>query len=692
MTSKNCFSKMVLRDLKERGVWLISSMILFLLIYPVQILISLDAIASYMKGEEEFQNRISEQFSSLISFGNGAMYFAIVILAFLLAMSGFWYVYSGVKTDFYHSLPVKREKLFLERYITGILIFAVPCLIGVMLGYGAGMIKGAGTSGILALCAKGFVTNVVLFLLFYNLAVLGVLLTGNLFTGVLAYGAFLSYGILLDSAIKLTKLNFFTTCIDYTRKGALFDGSFSILSPLYAMNEILSGNQVSMKNAGIIFLVSLIIVMICVLVYKIRPTESYHKSIAFRKLQPVIKVAVVLPLSAMLGILLSEITGQNFIWYAGGILVSALLLSAAIEFLYHLDIKECIRPKLSTGLILVVLISMMVVLKLDLIGFDTYLPKESKLKTMSIYIDELNGYYEYPGEYSITSGNSGSFLDLAKIEEFDDIYQLAKKGVALQKERDNAGSYTTESGLISFSVRYELKNGKVVYRGYSVEKNEENLKLVANIYDNWEFKQKSLPVEYVDEDKITSLEIADIQSCYDSGLSKEAVNNLFKTCKNEWESATYEQLKDSKVLGFLHFYLKTEKDEYNQYYYGPRYVSVPIYSSFKQTRALLEQNDCHITTLEDYNEVQSIELDKYDEENGDIENTVKIKDENQIKEILDSVYITDNTAIFDGHDLDYSINIWILWKNGTDSNTDGSYSCYFRTGEVPEFVTKALEK
>lgn len=691
MTSKNCFSKMVLRDLKERGVWLISSMILFLLIYPVQILISLDAIASYMKGEEEFQNRISEQFSSLISFGNGAMYFAIVILAFLLAMSGFWYVYSGVKTDFYHSLPVKREKLFLERYITGILIFAVPCLIGVMLGYGAGMIKGAGTSGILALCAKGFVTNVVLFLLFYNLAVLGVLLTGNLFTGVLAYGAFLSYGILLDSAIKLTKLNFFTTCIDYTRKGALFDGSFSILSPLYAMNEILSGNQVSMKNAGIIFLVSLIIVMICVLVYKIRPTESYHKSIAFRKLQPVIKVAVVLPLSAMLGILLSEITGQNFIWYAGGILVSALLLSAAIEFLYHLDIKECIRPKLSTGLILVVLISMMVVLKLDLIGFDTYLPKESKLKTMSIYIDELNGYYEYPGEYSITSGNSGSFLDLAKIEEFDDIYQLAQKGVALQKERNDVSS-TTESGMLSFSVRYELKNGKVVYRGYSVEKNEENLKLVANIYDNWEFKQKSLPVEYVDEDKITSLEIADIQSCSDSGLSKEKVNNLFKTCKNEWESATYEQLKDSKVLGFLHFYLELKKDEENQYYYGPRYVSVPIYSSFQQTRALLEQNDCHITTLEDYNEVQSIELDKYDEENGDIENTVKIKDENQIKEILDSVYITDNTAIFDGHDLDYSINIWILWKNGTDSNTDGSYSCYFRTGEVPEFVTKALEK
>ena len=189
MTSKNCFSKMIVRDLKERGVWLISSIILFLLIYPVQILMSLDAIASYMKGEEEFYSRITEQFSSLMSFGNGIMYVVIVIMAFLLAMSGFWYVYSGVKTDFYHSLPIKREKLFLERYVTGILIFIVPYFISLMLGYGAGIMKEAGTSGILSLCAKGFVTNVVLFLLLYNLAVLGVLLTGNLFTGVLAYGA-----------------------------------------------------------------------------------------------------------------------------------------------------------------------------------------------------------------------------------------------------------------------------------------------------------------------------------------------------------------------------------------------------------------------------------------------------------------------------------------------------------------------
>lgn len=652
MTSKNCFSKMIVRDLKERGVWLISSIILFLLIYPVQILMSLDAIASYMKGEEEFYSRITEQFSSLMSFGNGIMYVVIVIMAFLLAMSGFWYVYSGVKTDFYHSLPIKREKLFLERYVTGILIFIVPYFISLMLGYGAGIMKEAGTSGILSLCAKGFITNVVLFLLLYNLAVLGVLLTGNLFTGVLAYGAFLSYGILLESTISLTKYTFFTTYIENSRLSQTFLGK---LSPLYVFDMILSNNKISMKDVSVVFGISVLFLVICMFVYKIRPTEAYHKSIAFKKLQPIIKVVVVIPVSACVGILSSEIVGQNFIWYVGGLLVTAVLLSFAMEFLYCLDIRECIRPKISTGLILGMLVIMAVALKLDLIGFDTYLPKESRVKNMSIY-------------------------------------QLAKKAVAIQKEdKGTAVSEMTDSEELYFSVRYEMKNGKEVYRGYCIPKDEENLKLIADIYDNWEFKRQVLPVEYVKEEKISSLDIADLQSSHTSELSKETIKKLFKTCKNEWESATYEQLSNDKVLGFLRFYLDYDREN-GDYDTGSRCVSVPVYSSFQQTRKLLEQNGCKMMTFEDYDKVERIEISQHDDKTGDLGAILNVTDENQIREILEALYITDNSEIFNISTTNYQIEVQIDWKSEVFNNTDGFCSCYFRTDEVPEFVTKELEE
>lgn len=691
MTSKNCFSKMIVRDLKERGVWLISSIILFLLIYPVQILMSLDAIASYMKGEEEFYSRITEQFSSLISFGNGIMYVVIVIMAFLLAMSGFWYVYSGVKTDFYHSLPIKREKLFLERYVTGILIFIVPYFISLMLGYGAGIMKGAGTSGILNLCAKGFVTNVVLFLLLYNLAVLGVLLTGNLFTGVLAYGAFLIYGILLESTISLTKYTFFTTYIENSRLSQSFEGKFGKLSPLYVFDMILSNNKISMKDVSVVFGISVLFLVICMFVYKIRPTEAYHKSIAFKKLQPIIKVLVVLPVSACVGILSSEIVGQNFIWYVGGLLVTAVLLSFAMEFLYYLDIRECIRPKISTGLILGMLVIMAVALKLDLIGFDTYLPKESRVKNMSIYINGLNSCYDYPEGAGEMYGTT-SFLQNTRIKEFDAIYQLAKKAVAIQKEdKRTANSEMTDSEELYFSVRYEMKNGKEVYRGYCIPKDEENLKLIADIYDNWEFKRQVLPVEYVKEEKISSLDIADLQSSHTSELSKETIKSLFKTCKNEWESATYEQLSNDKVLGFLRFNLDYDREN-GDYYSGSRCVSVPVYSSFQQTRKLLEQNGCKMMTFEDYDKVERIEISQYDDKTGDLGAILNVTDENQIREILEALYITDNSEIFDISTISYQIEVQIDWKSEVFTNTDGFCSCYFRVDEVPEFVTKELEE
>lgn len=688
MTSKNCFSKMIVRDLKERGVWLISSIILFLLIYPVQILMSLDAIASYMKGEEEFYSKITEQFSSLMSFGNGIMYVVIVIMAFLLAMSGFWYVYSGVKTDFYHSLPIKREKLFLERYVTGILIFIVPYFISLMLGYGAGIMKEAGTSGILSLCAKGFITNVVLFLLLYNLAVLGVLLTGNLFTGVLAYGAFLSYGILLESTISLTKYTFFTTYIENSRLSQTFLGK---LSPLYVFDMILSNNKISMKDVSVVFGISVLFLVICMFVYKIRPTEAYHKSIAFKKLQPIIKVVVVIPVSACVGILSSEIVGQNFIWYVGGLLVTAVLLSFAMEFLYCLDIRECIRPKISTGLILGMLVIMAVALKLDLIGFDTYLPKESRVKNMSIYINGLNGCYDYPEGAGEMYGTT-SFLQNTRIEEFDAIYQLAKKAVAIQKEdKGTAVSEMTDSEELYFSVRYEMKNGKEVYRGYCIPKDEENLKLIADIYDNWEFKRQVLPVEYVKEEKISSLDIADLQSSHTSELSKETIKKLFKTCKNEWESATYEQLSNDKVLGFLRFYLDYDREN-GDYDTGSRCVSVPVYSSFQQTRKLLEQNGCKMMTFEDYDKVERIEISQHDDKTGDLGAILNVTDENQIREILEALYITDNSEIFNISTTNYQIEVQIDWKSEVFNNTDGFCSCYFRTDEVPEFVTKELEE
>ena len=95
---------------------------------------------------------------------------------------------------------------------------------------------------------------------------------------------------------------------------------------------------------------------------------------------------------------------------------------------------------------------------------------------------------------------------------------------------------------------------------------------------------------------------------------------------------------------------------------------------------------------EDYDKVRGIEISQYDDKTGDLGAILNVTDENQIREILEALYITDNSEIFNISTINYQIEVQIDWKSEAFNNTDGFCSCYFRTDEVPEFVTKELEE
>ena len=49
---------------------------------------------------------------SILGFQNGFIAVIIVLLSLILGVTSFSWLHSRKKVDFYHSLPVKREKLF----------------------------------------------------------------------------------------------------------------------------------------------------------------------------------------------------------------------------------------------------------------------------------------------------------------------------------------------------------------------------------------------------------------------------------------------------------------------------------------------------------------------------------------------------------------------------------------------------
>ena len=102
------------------------AMIAFLLAFPVAELI----LMGKWNERSYTQSQLSYLYSSLWSSDFLTMGAAVAaVTAFLAAVSGFWYLYSPRKVDFYHSLPVKRSALFLHRVLLAVLYYLVPYVI-----------------------------------------------------------------------------------------------------------------------------------------------------------------------------------------------------------------------------------------------------------------------------------------------------------------------------------------------------------------------------------------------------------------------------------------------------------------------------------------------------------------------------------------------------------------------------------
>ena len=66
---------------------------------------------------------------NLVSYGNVMPLFLMVTAAVVIGAAGFAYLHNQKKVDFYHSIPVRREMLYLVYHVDGILILTVTYFI-----------------------------------------------------------------------------------------------------------------------------------------------------------------------------------------------------------------------------------------------------------------------------------------------------------------------------------------------------------------------------------------------------------------------------------------------------------------------------------------------------------------------------------------------------------------------------------
>ncbi len=677
MTSRNYLLKSITGNLR-RNLWLIILFFLgFFAVGPVRLLVSLDAArhtaAPYPSGftMEEY---LRWTFRSNISLNDSMTIALVVVCAALAAFAGFLYLYSQEKTDFYHSLPLKREKLFAVQFISGFLIFLIPCLLNLLISFGIGGVYGAIDLSALEAARIQILFAVVYFLAVYGAGVLAVLLTGNLFAGILGFIALVAYGPVLYLTYTRLNYHFFDTLVPEMESGI---GEFFSPVTAYIQAGSLYGRGETVTQYLLYgILLAAVLILADVLVYRLRPSESFHRTIAFKKLEPVIKVCGLPPLVLLVALFFGSQMYEGFFWMAAAALVLTLVFSAVYDFLCTMDIRTALKPRISTGVILAGLVLILGGYQMDITGVDRYLPGEEKIASMSVYFNSINGQLGYPEGTGAAS--LSVFLKENRVEDFHDIYRLAQKGVEYYEEN---GAYdqqdtSAEAGgaqqtQVSIYIGYHLKSGQDVYRLYYLPETEELVENVEEIYDNWEYRETVLPTSYIDPADIEGI---DTYSFSEAGkplnLSKNSADIFMKTYKGELENLTFAQSREEKVVGYMELQENAEGDQgyylYDDYIYT---YYLPVYESFEKTRELLEDMGNPMPAEISAEEVEAIDLSRYVNEDGvDIYQEKSFQDKDDIETILKQLTYAESRFTV-GSPVNYDVSVVIRWKDQEKEQT-----------------------
>lgn len=218
MTSRNYLFNSIKENIRRNFYLLILITLGLLAVFPLQTIMALDRAKAITPMEDEI-NPVKIEFLNCIGIENNMATIFIGVIAVLLGFIGFYYLYSGEKTDFYHSLPLKREELFVIPFFSGFFMFFVPYLLSVGITYliGIGYHGVSAQSGFQAIVAIGM--NILFFLELYVFAILAILLTGNLFIGILAFTGFMSYGWIVYGAYHYMNNMFFDTLAQFQEPG-----------------------------------------------------------------------------------------------------------------------------------------------------------------------------------------------------------------------------------------------------------------------------------------------------------------------------------------------------------------------------------------------------------------------------------------------------------------------------------------
>ncbi len=460
------FNKTVIRKNITR-FWPLWAVYLFVwfLIMPYGLIISVDNVDTV--------GRAVSMSNHIIGLCDSAVPIMAFIYSIMTAMVVFSYMQSAKSVSLYHSMPVRREGLFLSSYISGLIFSfgphlitaAITCIVGAVMGNS--LIMPVLTWLYMIICVS---------VLFFSVGAICATFTGHIVIQPVLYVIVNFLVIVVELVVRsIGSLLLFGVEISG-------DTVLGVLSPMYELLVYPVTNYayvpemdigvITMENwalPGIYLAAGVVIAAAAVLIYRRRRSEAAGDVVAVKCLKPVFKYCLSFGMAITVGLVLfSVFTTQNGSTLVTGefaALIIWMLIAAAVGYIAG---EMLIRKSLHVftkrtfggiGIVFVAIIAVMGITRADVFGIENRIPDGADIQSALI---NSTGYF-YDAEVN----------DPADLEDVLALHSmiLANKDEIMASDSNPTFVYNDEGQFVEqdyFAIRiyYTLKNGNTLLRCY----------------------------------------------------------------------------------------------------------------------------------------------------------------------------------------------------------------------------------
>lgn len=731
MTSKSLYSKLIREDLKRR-LWaaaLISLGCFFF--FPVAAAFMAGEIQDYVtykKGLEAYAGHMMQW----LSFGNGFMAFCILAASLICGLSSFSYLNSRNKVDFYHSIPVRREKLYVVNFLNGILILAVPYMVCALAAAVIAVSNDVDGAKLWPVVFDGIGLNLIYFVLNYTVVVIASMLTGHLVIALLGSGVFAFLVPIITGILSGYYNCFFVTYVDHDE---MLLNRLLHVSPVteyiirigsYYENEPVWGAALAALLAACVLAAAG-----CFL-YRKRPSEAAGKAMAFGVSRVIIRIPIVITSALGLGIFFWEMR-RSLSWAVFGLVCGAVISHCVIEIIYHFDFKKLFAHKLQLLGCILVSMAVLFVFRFDLTGYDRYLPSAGDVKEAAIVMTPLHNWTSYGNVVEQENGSYGwkwknqydYVYEHMHYEDVDNLMYLAAAGAEqtdklrkiwlepmqrhadeeeedVLQEQEVLDFDTPEPNLqMQYTIRYTLSSGRHVYRVYQAVPLKDIQPQVEKMYQNESYLKGVYPLMNETVEDVGTIRYKEKnESVALRQMTAAEKKELLDTYRSELSALTIEQMKKECPIGLIRFtrvedekamdwdqrrwksgYWTFDSGDFGSYDY------YPVYPSFTGTIRLLKQHGVEPGSSMEELDIQSLKLMYYLEERRETVSVIITAPE-ELEELKPLMVIGRRGYYNDICQMD-DISGEIALMDESDSVIE---QVNFVRGTVPEFVKERLRE